>query len=44
MRKELKKVIERIAFKADASNVNETCSWLTYQPKVPEAAKKLRKH
>ena len=44
MRKELKKVIERIASKAAASNVNETCSWLTYQPKVPEAAKKLRKH
>lgn len=44
MRKELKKVIERIAFKAAASNVNETCPWLTYQPKVPEAAKKLRKH
>lgn len=44
MRKELKKVIERIAFKAADSNVNETCSWLTYQPKVPEAAKKLRKH
>lgn len=44
MRNGLKKIIEKIAIKAAASNVNETCSWLTYQPKVPEAAKKLRKH
>ena len=41
MRKELKKVIEKIAIKAASSNVNETCSWIT---KVPESAKKLKKH
>ena len=44
MRKELKKVIEKIAIKAASSNVNETCSWITYQPKVPESVKKLKKH
>lgn len=43
MRKELKKVIEKIAIKAASSNVNETCSWITYQPKVPESVKKLKK-
>ena len=39
-----KKVIEKIAIKAASSNVNETCSWITYQPKVPESVKKLKKH
>ena len=42
--RELKKVIEKIAIKAASSNVNETCSWITYQPKVPESVKKLKKH
>ena len=44
MRKELKKFIEKIAIKAASSNVNETCAWITYQPKVPESVKKLKKH
>ena len=44
MRKELKKIVEKIAIKAASSNVNETCSWITYQPKVPESVKKLKKH
>ena len=44
MRKELKKVIEKIAIKAASSNVNETCSWITYQPKVTKSVKKIKKH
>lgn len=44
MRKELKRIIEKIAVKSATTEVNATCPWVTYQPKVPEAAKKLRKH
>lgn len=44
MRKELKKIVEKIAIRSVTTEANATCPWASYQPKVPEVAKKLRKH
>lgn len=44
MRKELKKIVKKIAIRSVTTEANATCQWASYQPKVPEVAKKLRKH
>ncbi len=44
LKKELKKIVEKIAIKSATTEANATCPWVSYQPEIPEAAKKLRKH
>jgi cyclic lactone autoinducer peptide len=41
--KEIKKVIAKVALTVTKANVNSTCPYYLYQPKIPESAKKLRK-
>jgi cyclic lactone autoinducer peptide len=41
--KKLSKTIAKIALTITKANVNSTCPYHVYQPKIPEAAKKLRK-
>jgi cyclic lactone autoinducer peptide len=41
--KSLKKAIAKIALTVTKANVNSTCPYHIYQPKIPESAKKLRK-
>ena len=43
MKKKVLKSISVIARKAAESDANSTCRLWSYQPKVPEAVKKLRK-
>ncbi|MDR0918847.1 MAG: cyclic lactone autoinducer peptide [Oscillospiraceae bacterium] len=46
MKKETKKVnrlIAKVALAVAKVNANSTCPYFTHQPKLPEAAKKLRK-
>jgi cyclic lactone autoinducer peptide len=43
IRKAAAKAVGTIAAKAAQKNANELCAWWAYQPKVPEAVKKLRK-
>ncbi len=38
-----KKVIAAAAKMATTTNVNSTCGFVIHQPKLPKAAKKLRK-
>ena len=44
LKKELKKIVEKIAIKSATTEANATCPWVSYQPEIPEAARKLRKH
>lgn len=37
------KVVEKIAIKVAKTDANTACSCISYQPKLPEAVKKLRK-
>ncbi len=37
------KALSKIAMNSATKSVNSTCDLLTFQPKVPETAKKLRK-
>ena len=37
------KALEVMATKAASQNASEACVWWAYQPKMPEAVKKLRK-
>ena len=39
----IKKAIVAAAKMATAANVNSTCMFVAYQPKLPKDAKKLRK-
>lgn len=36
-------LVAGLALLVTTLNVNTTCAWLVYQPKLPEGAKKLRK-
>ena len=38
-----RKVVEKIAIKVAKTDANTACSCISYQPKLPEAVKKLRK-
>ena len=38
-----KKVTELVAIKIATRDANVTCPYLTYQPKLPEAVKRLKK-
>lgn len=39
LKKELKKIVEKIAIKSATTEANATCPWVSYQPEIPEAAK-----
>lgn len=39
----LRKMMEQIAFQVAKRDVNRTCPCVTYQPKLPEAVKKLKR-
>ncbi len=43
MKKEIREFVRRCAVKTAKAEENAACIWITYQPKVPEAVKKLRK-
>lgn len=36
-------MVAKCAFKVTKMNVNSACCFFTYQPKLPQSAKKLRK-
>lgn len=42
-KKVIKKWVENIAIKVATADANTACPYITYQPKLPEAVKKLRK-
>lgn len=39
----VKKVTELVAIKIATRDANAACSYLTYQPKLPKAVKRLKK-
>jgi len=41
--KKIDGIIARVTLAATKSNVNTTCEYWAYQPKLPKNAKKLRK-
>lgn len=43
IKKKFGSTLANVARKITESNVNTACPFLTYQPKLPESAKKLRK-
>lgn len=43
MKKKGDKLIKKIAVKIAVIGANTTCSWFTYQPRVPKAVEKLKK-
>lgn len=43
MKKEIKEFLRKCAVKTAKAEQNTTCPWYSYQPKVPEAVKKLHK-
>lgn len=43
MKKEIKEFLRKCAVKTVKAEENTACAWITYQPKVPEAVKKLHK-
>jgi len=43
MKKSMDKLIAKAALVVTKANVNSSCVFLAHQPKMPEAAKKLRK-
>lgn len=42
-KKSIRGMIENIAIKIAISDANAACSFISYQPKMPKAVKKLRK-
>ena len=42
-KKKLRNLINKIAIKIATMEANTACPCITYQPKVPESVKKLRK-
>ena len=42
-KKSIDKIIRKAALASAKVNVNSNCTWFFHQPKVPDAAKKLRK-
>ena len=41
--KTIKNLVEKLAVKIAVAEANTVCSYITYQPKLPQSVKKLRK-
>ena len=41
--KKIDKMLAAVALASAKNNINSTCAWFLYQPKVPDSVKELRR-